>query len=577
MRRRSLVALVFAVLACAGALAHAAPDYSGKKLQKHDFRKAELAGAKFDEADLYGADFTGANLAGASFVGADLTQVKLDSADCTGANFTDAKFDTTMARETDFSKANLEGADVGGYTVVRGSNFSGANLRKLRGITETTECNFTGADLRGANLKNATDWKAPSAKWKKAIYDDATRFPKGIDPEVEGAIKASDAGPAAQAGAPAMTDAGPAAQPAAPSTGGGLGSGLRAGLGGGTAGGATDPAGAPGMGDAPAGWRPGKPVGTGKDASGQDWRGRDLKGEKLDDVNLSKATLIKTLFQEASLQRADLRGADLWGARLDGADLRGSDLREANLKDAHFDGTNLAGANLEGQDLSVLWGLSNSSFKGANLRGLKGGLHVTVTKCDFRKADVRGAWLAGPGTGYFSTCDFRGAVYDKDTRWPKGFDVAGAGAVLVGEPASADDEDLPPDRLLAADRDPDAPSEGVVKKTFRESLAGLAGELILEFGKGSKEGMAPPVSTAVRYSVRTTKLTYLPSTKFQPDPSSAAEMKGFPIDIEGELTAEGQDGSERTDPIHWTVTFYRTDGGIWKCVQPKAKHVDKTK
>lgn len=314
-------------------------------------------------------------------------------------------------------------------------------------------------------------------------------------------------------------------------------------------------------------------VGTGRDASGQDWRGRDLRSEALDDVNLEGAILSSTRLDEASLRRANLRKADLWGARCYGTDLSGADLREANLKDAHFGQTKLVGANLEGQDLSVLWGLTDTSFRGANLRNLKGGLHVTVTRCDFRKADLRGAHLAGPGSSYFSTCDFRGALYDRRTRWPKGFDVDASGAVRApGDKDEDEGEDDAPPRLLAADKDPDAPPEIVVRKVFRDSIQDLAGELLLEYGKGGKEG-TPPVPTAVRYSVEMTKLTYLAVEELDVD---GQKLRSFPVEVEGKLTSEGKDGSERTDPIRWKVHYYRTDTGVWKCVQPEAKHARNT-
>lgn len=544
MRRVALVFGASIALLLVGGHARAGEDHAGQKLQRHDFRGQKLEGARFDEADLTSADFTGAKLKGASFVGANLTQTNLDGADCSGADFSDVKFSSTMARATNFSGAKLEVADLGSYSNFSGSLFVGANLRKARGITEITGCDFSGADLRGASLKEGQDWKSPSTKWTKALYDDATRFPKGIDPDAVGAVKVAAEGPGAS-------------EPTAPKPkAGGLPDGLGVPVGGPTAGGKPEPA------------KPVKAVGTGKDASGQDWRGRDLKSERFDDVNLSKAILMNAQLQEASLRYADLRGADLWGARLDGADMTGCDLREANLKDAHLWGTNLAGANLEGQNLSILWGLSDTSFRGANLRNLKGGLHVTVSKCDFRKADLRGAHLAGPGSGYVATCDFRGALYDDQTRWPKGFDVDGAGAVRVGEAATPGEDDAPPDRLLAPDRDPDAPSEAVVKRVFSDSIRDLAGALIKQYG--DSKGVAPAVSVAVRYSVAFKKLTYLAA-------ESTTEGKRYPIDIEGDLTAEGKDGSERTDPIRWTVKFRRTDSGVWKCEQPEAKNPSKDK
>jgi hypothetical protein len=137
----------------------------------------------------------------------------------------------------------------------------------------------------------------------------------------------------------------------------------------------------------------------------------------------------------------------------------------------------------------VLWACRTPT-SGANLRGLKGGLRDD--RGDFRRADLRGAHLAGPGFDYVKTCDFRGARYDDRTRWPKGFDVDGAGAVKVAGPAAAGEDEDAPDRLLAPDRDPDAPSEAVVKKVFADSVRDLAGSLIHRFGKGGVEGKVPP-------------------------------------------------------------------------------------
>ena len=81
-----------------------------------------------------------------------------------------------------------------------------------------------------------------------------------------------------------------------------------------------------------------------------------------------------------------LFGADLSGAELRGAKLSGSDLRS----------TNLIGADLRGADLS-----------GAELRG-----------ADLTDANLSNAKLSG-------------AFYNKETKWPDGFDPIKAEAVLV--------------------------------------------------------------------------------------------------------------------------------------------------
>ena len=70
-------------------------------------------------------------------------------------------------------------------------------------------------------------------------------------------------------------------------------------------------------------------------------------------------------------------------------------------------GESLEGADLEGVDL-----------QGAHLRGadLKG--------ADLRKADLRGTDLKGADLHYtkLGSVNFRGAAYNKSTKFPKGFD-----------------------------------------------------------------------------------------------------------------------------------------------------------
>ncbi len=73
-------------------------------------------------------------------------------------------------------------------------------------------------------------------------------------------------------------------------------------------------------------------------------------------------------------------GADLFGAGLEGADLSGADLNEANLKRAGLEGANLSGADLVG----------------AKLR-----------------------WT-----------NLTGAICDRNTVWPPGFDPTAAGVII---------------------------------------------------------------------------------------------------------------------------------------------------
>lgn len=99
--------------------------------------------------------------------------------------------------------------------------------------------------------------------------------------------------------------------------------------------------------------------------------------------------------QKLDLRHTDLRGAefwdarlewtDFWGAHLEGAKLWGAVLRHAKLEHAHLSGANLRAAKLE-----------NASLEGA---------------------------------------DVTGAVFDRDTVWPTGFDARGRGAVVIEERA----------------------------------------------------------------------------------------------------------------------------------------------
>ena len=97
---------------------------------------AQLTGRSLQRAALRFADLSAANLSFARLTGADLTGAQLRGADLTGAD-------------------------------LRGANLYGATL---------FGAHLTGADLTGANLKGA-------------LYDDATRWPRGFDPRPRGARK----------------------------------------------------------------------------------------------------------------------------------------------------------------------------------------------------------------------------------------------------------------------------------------------------------------------------------------------------------------------------------------------------
>jgi uncharacterized protein YjbI with pentapeptide repeats len=100
----------------------------------------------------------------------------------------------------------------------------------------------------------------------------------------------------------------------------------------------------------------------------------------------------------------DLRGAFLVGANLQAALLGGVHLQGSSLRDADLRGAFLVYAQL-----------SDVSLHGTDLRG----------------ADLRSAQLEG--ARHLEHADLRGAVVDAKTRWPAGFDAAGAGVEFGAE------------------------------------------------------------------------------------------------------------------------------------------------
>ncbi|HEX6370755.1 MAG TPA: pentapeptide repeat-containing protein [Longimicrobium sp.] len=139
------------------------------------------------------------------------------------------------------------------------------------------------------------------------------------------------------------------------------------------------------------------------DAQGHGWSSvvvvalEDLNegGFTLRAVNLSNApvgalNLPNADLKHARMVRADLPGSDLHGARMARTDLRGVNLEGANLRDAEFAFANAGGARFD-----------DAALCGALLIG-----------ADLRRASFRGARLRDVR---FDGADLRGAVFDLDS------------------------------------------------------------------------------------------------------------------------------------------------------------------
>ena len=142
------------------------------------------------------------------------------------------------------------------------------------------------------------------------------------------------------------------------------------------------------------------------DLAGADRAGADLFGENLANHNLTGANLAG-----ANLNMANLRGAYLFGADLTSATLVGADLTEAN-----FEWSTLKGAAL---DNAVL---RRAELTRANLAG------ADLCKADLTEANLCGTNLKG---AQIAAISLSGAVADRNTIWPDGFNPTEAGVAII--------------------------------------------------------------------------------------------------------------------------------------------------
>jgi uncharacterized protein YjbI with pentapeptide repeats len=152
-------------------------------IRKHQmFLTARPGGARavVRDRDLTGLSFLGQNLSQSDFTGCimtdtDLRNAKFESATLFGCDFTNAKLMNTR-----LVRADMRGAEVGSADLTK-ADMAGADLREGKTIikrkvktssdqyskaAEAGVVQFTGSDLSGVNLNNATAINA--------VFDDAT-------------------------------------------------------------------------------------------------------------------------------------------------------------------------------------------------------------------------------------------------------------------------------------------------------------------------------------------------------------------------------------------------------------------
>jgi uncharacterized protein YjbI with pentapeptide repeats len=129
------------------------------------------------------------------------------------------------------------------------------------------------------------------------------------------------------------------------------------------------------------------------------------------------------------LHQADLRGAHLQGAHLEFIQLAGVRLNDAFMPRAKLDYSGMYGADLQDADLSAA-SLINTGLPEANLRNasLEG---ANLNRAILKGANLKGANLSG---ARLDDVELTGAVSDRETQWPAGFDWRGAGVRISNHP-----------------------------------------------------------------------------------------------------------------------------------------------
>jgi len=136
---------------------------------------------------------------------------------------------------------------------------------------------------------------------------------------------------------------------------------------------------------------------------------------------------------------AYLKEMDMTGLDFQGYNLKNMNLKETNLTNVNFTGANLSGANMkealvfgtvfENADCSKA-NMKELEFRNNNLRGCKlcctNLKEADLTGVDLSKTDLRGANL---NEATLENVNLEGAVYDKYTLFPPGFNPESHGAV----------------------------------------------------------------------------------------------------------------------------------------------------
>ncbi len=155
-------------------------DLSGKP-----FIKQNLDNSDFENANLTETDFDGSSLKNCNFRGATMKKTNFKRTDLTGSDFQEGTFDFPSFYMAVLNKVNFEELDLSTLQLNE-IKMRGANLRNVKGVQNIYKSDFFEADLRGADFSKAVDFDP--ASFRKARYDQFTRWHEGFDPKARGAV-----------------------------------------------------------------------------------------------------------------------------------------------------------------------------------------------------------------------------------------------------------------------------------------------------------------------------------------------------------------------------------------------------
>ena len=159
-------------------------DFEGQDLTGKVFSKQNLDDANFTDANLTDAKFENCSLKNCNFQGAVLNGTNLSYADMTGSDFRTASgrafFHSTILNKVDLSGFDLQGSNTSEM------KFREAKVRGTKGFNQIYGSDFYMADFSGADLSTAM--LLDRTNFRKAKYDQVTRWPNDFDPKALGLI-----------------------------------------------------------------------------------------------------------------------------------------------------------------------------------------------------------------------------------------------------------------------------------------------------------------------------------------------------------------------------------------------------